>query len=72
MKITYYDINESTARTAHSMVHMSDYRPGSATEEYRAAVDEAAALVERKKSNVSSFYHEKLDNLLDCYARRLA
>lgn len=72
MKVTYYQINESTARTAHSMVHMSDYKSGSATESYRAAVDEAAALVEAKKSKVSPYYHDKLDNLLDRYASRLA
>lgn len=43
--MNYYEISEETARTAHSMVHMSDYKPGSATDGYRAAVDEAAALV---------------------------
>ena len=42
--MNYYEISEETARTAHSMVHMSDYKPGSATDGYRAAVDEAAAL----------------------------
>lgn len=68
----YYEISEETARTAHFMVHMSDYKPGSATSSYRAAVDEAAALVESKKAKVSPFYHDKLDHLLDTYARRLA
>ena len=70
--MNYYEISEETARTAHSMVHMSDYKPGSATDGYRAAVDEAAALVASKKAEVSPFYHDKLDALLDCYARRLA
>ena len=32
----------------------------------------AAALVEAKKARVSPFYHDKLDALLDRYARRLA
>ena len=68
----YYEINEDTARSAHYCVHMSDYRPGSATNGYRAAVDEAAALVEARKSKVSPYYHDKLDALLDRYARRLA
>ncbi len=68
----YYEINEETARNAHYCVHMSDYKPGSATASYRAAVDEAAALVENKKARVSPFYHDKLDALLDRYARRLA
>lgn len=69
---TYYQIDEQTARTAHYMVHMSDYKPGSATASYRAAVDEAAALVEAQKAKVSPYYHDKLENLLDRYARRLA
>lgn len=69
---TYYQIDEQAARTAHYMVHMSDYNPGSATASYRAAVDEAAALVEAQKAKVSPYYHDKLDNLLDRYARRLA
>ena len=68
----YYEINEDTARNAHYCVHMSDYQPGSATNSYRAAVDEAAALVEARKSKVSPYHHDKLDALLDRYARRLA
>lgn len=69
---TYYEISEDTARNAHYCVHMSDYKPGSATAEYRRAVDKAAALVEAKKARVSPFYHDKLDALLGRYARRLA
>lgn len=72
MSVTYYPINEDTARNAHYMVHMGDYKPGSATVSYRAAVDEAAALVEAQKAKVSPYYHDKLDILLDRYARRLA
>lgn len=68
----YYEINEDTARSAHYCVHMSDYKPGSATAEYRRAVDNAAALVEARKAKVSPYYHDKLDALLDRYARRLA
>ena len=72
MSVTYYPINEDTARNAHYMVHMGDYKPGSATASYRAAVDEAAALVEAQKAKVSPYYHDKMDGLLDRYARRLA
>ena len=68
----YYEINEDTARSAHYCVHMSDYKPGNATAEYRRAVDNAAALVEARKAKVSPYYHDKLDALLDRYARRLA
>ena len=72
MSVTYYPINEDTACNAHYCVHMGDYKPGSATASYRAAVDEAAALVEAQKAKVSPYYHDKLDGLLDRYARRLA
>lgn len=72
MPVTYYPIDEDAARLAHEMVHMSDYELNSATNGYRSAVDEAAALVEAQKAKVSPYYHEKLDNLLDRYARRLA
>lgn len=68
----YYPIDENMARLSHQMMSMSDYKEGSATAGYRAAVDEAAALVEQQKQKVSPFYHEKLDGLLDRYARRLA
>jgi len=68
----YYEINEETARRSHEMMSMTDYKPGSATAEYQAAVDKAAALVERKKKAVSPFYYDKLNALLDRYARRLA
>ena len=68
----YYEINEQTARRANDVNSMSDYRPGSATEEYRAAVDKVAALVEERKTKISPYYHDKLDALLDRYARRLA
>ena len=68
----YYEINEESARRANYMNSMRDYKPGSATAEYRSEVDKAAALVESQKQKVSPFYHDKLDGLLDRYARRLA
>ncbi|WP_407922898.1 hypothetical protein [Acutalibacter muris] len=68
----YYPINEDSARRAKEMNSFSDYRPGSATEEYRHSVDEAAALAERQKARVDPMYHEKIDRLLDTYARKLA
>ena len=69
---TYYEISEETARNAHYCVHMSDYEPGSATASYRNSVNSAAHLVEQQKARTSAFYHDKLDALLDRYARRLA
>ncbi len=68
----YYEINEETARNAHYCIHMSDYKPGSATASYRNSVNSAAQLVEQQKARVSAFYHDKLDALLNSYARRLA
>lgn len=68
----YYPIREDAAKRAKDMNSFYDYKPGSATAEYRRCVDEAAALAERQKSHVDPMYHEKIDRLLDTYARRLA
>ena len=48
------------------------YVPGKATQSYRTEVDKAAALAERQKRQVDPMYHEKIDSLLDTYARKLA
>lgn len=70
--VTYYPIDEATARRGHEMMSMRDYVPNSATDGYRASVDQAAALVADKKKHTSPFYHGKLDAYLDSYAKRLA
>ena len=70
--INYYTINEGAARRAKEMNSFSDYKEGSATAEYRAMVDKAAAIAEKQKSRVDPMYHEKIDHLLDTYARKLA
>ena len=49
----YYEINESTARLSHDNMSMRDYIPNSATNEYRAAVDRAAAVLEEVKANAN-------------------
>ena len=69
---TYYTINEAAARRAKEMNSYFDYKPGSATAEYRSYVDEAVRLAERQKARVDPMYHEKIDSLLDTYARKLA
>ena len=69
---TYYPIDEAAARRAKEMNSFSDYNPGSATESYRRSVDEAAAIAEAQKAQVDPMYHEKIDRLLDVYARKLA
>ena len=68
----YYSINETAARRAKDMNSFSDYKPGSATAEYRHYVDEAVQLAEQQKKRVDPMYHEKIDSLLDTYARKLA
>ena len=50
--INYYPINEGAARRAKEMNSFSDYKEGSATAEYRAMVDKAAAIAEKQKSRV--------------------
>lgn len=54
------------------MKSFSDYKPGSATAAYRLEVDKAAAITEAQKARVDPMYHEKIDRLLDTYARKLA
>lgn len=68
----YYSISESAARRAKAAYSMSDYKEGSATAEYRHYVDEAVELAERQKKKVDPMYHEKIDHLVDVYARKLA
>lgn len=68
----YYPINEEAAKRAKDMNSFSDYQPGSATTSYRAMVDEAYAAAERQKARVDPMYHDKIDALVDRYARKLA
>lgn len=68
----YYEIDENMARLAHEMMSMRDYPENQETNEYRSTVDAAVALVEQQKKKVSPYYHDKLDVLLDSYARKLA
>ena len=68
----YYEISEAAAKRAKDMNSYSDYAPGSATAGYRAMVDEVYALAEKQKAQVDPMYHDKIDALVDRYARRLA
>ncbi len=43
----YYPINEDSARTAHNMMSMSEYKAGSLTASYHAYVDEAYDLADK-------------------------
>lgn len=68
----YYPINEDAARRAKQANSFSDYAEGSATYSYKRMVDRAAEIADRQKARVSEEYHEKIDGLLDRYARKLA
>lgn len=68
----YYDIDETAARRAKEANSHYDYKPGSATADYRAMVDRAYELAEQQKQSVDPMYHEKIDRLVDAYARKLA
>lgn len=70
--VRYYTINEGAARRANDANSYRDYAAGSATAEYRQMVDQAAAIAQRQKERVDPMYHEKIDALLDTYARKLA
>lgn len=67
----YYSIDETTARVAHNMMSMSDYKQGQKTEEYKQMVDDAAAIAEREKRRKPD-YADVIDTLLDRYAFKLA
>ena len=47
MERKYFPINESSARTAHDMMSMRDYKEGSTTAGYRSSVDKAYELADR-------------------------
>lgn len=68
----YYPIDESAARRAKQANSLSDYAEGSATSEYRREIDRAATLAEECKKGKTEAQQEKIDYLLDRYARRLA
>ena len=70
--VKYYPINEEAARHAKNMNSYSDYTPGSATAEYRRMVDKAVEIAQRQKKRVDPIHHERIDYLLDLYARKLA
>lgn len=68
----YYAINEETARHANEMNSFSAFVPGRATESYKSQVDAVYELAEKQKAKVDPYYHEKIDDLADLYARKLA
>lgn len=67
----YFDINEETAKRAHEMMSFYDYKDGSKTAEYRAAVDEVYDLAERAAKERPE-EAERVYALAQSYAKRLA
>ena len=65
-------INETLARRAKENMSFSDYKEGSATQEYNSMIAEAAEAIEKAKSRVSEEGQAKLDKLLESYSRKLA
>lgn len=70
--VKYYPINEDIARRAKEMMSFDNYVPGSATATYRSEVDKAVKIADAQKAKTDPMYHEKIDGLLDAYARKLA
>lgn len=70
-KRKYYEIDEKAARLSKQMRSFDDYKEGSATASYKAAVDEMARIVEEKKVQFPD-KSEQLDKWLDQYAKNLA
>ena len=68
----YYTINEDAAKRAKEANSFNDYVKGSATFHYQQEVDAAAQLAAKQKEKVDPAYHEKIDYLLDKFARELA
>jgi hypothetical protein len=68
----YYAIDETAARRAKEANSFYNYPTNSATIEYQKMVDAARELGEWQKGRVDPMYHDKIDALVDRYARKLA
>jgi hypothetical protein len=70
----YYPINEEAARRAKEAYSFSDYKPDSATEDYRGEVDRVWELVEKRiqKGDLLPEQTAKLGDYADRYASRYA
>jgi hypothetical protein len=65
-------INEELARRSKENQSFSDYRQGSATEEYNQVIQEATRKIEAAKQRVGPEHHERLDQLLASYRFKYA
>ena len=71
MEIQFYTISEDMARAANDANSMSDYKQGSATEEYRKRVESVYAVVEKIKQKRPNLA-EKAERMAGRYSKKLA
>lgn len=69
---TYSTIDEDAARRGLESYSFSDYKPGSATAEYRARVDKVFQASAQTKQQIPEEFHGELDRLTARYAAKLA
>lgn len=67
----YFPINESSARTAHDMMSMRDYKEGSTTAEYRRSVDKAYDVAD-KVAGKRPEEAERAYRLAERYSKKMA
>lgn len=67
----YFPINESSARTAHNMMSMSDYAQGGTTNGYRSEVDKAYELAD-KVAEARPGEAERVYRLAERYSKKMA
>ena len=67
----YYEINEQSARTAHEMMSMREYKEGSKTREYRKLVDNAYDLAGQVAER-RPLQSERAYKLAERYSRKMA
>jgi hypothetical protein len=71
MDRTYLTINEAGAKTAHGMMHFSDYIENSATDDYRKSVDAAYDLAD-KVAGKRPEQAERVYSMAERYSKRMA
>lgn len=65
-------IDETAAKRGHESYSTSDYKPGSATAAYNAAVADVRAAADDVRERIPEEYRGELDKLVNRYAARLA
>lgn len=69
----YYQINEKKAKQAKNMMSYSDYKEGSATEEYKSVVDDVVAFAEEQKKRANSEEAiNRIDRLVERFTEKYA